>query len=181
MADWTWVLQGGPTTITTTDALQFAGGSFNGAITVGEYQDSMHVDQNDEGLTDSSSGSGNNVKYVSTTQGLWTTTTDAITNLTTGEATLKVTFTHGTNVSTSAGKFYAHQTTTGDVPTNVTFWAYEADGTGTWTTAESSSDVLSLDDQTTSTDTHDFYVAVSASPVTIGSKDFTVYAEVTYQ
>lgn len=185
MAEWNWYLQGTTNTEIlgnpTDDVLQFAGGSFNAAITVDTYQTSMHVDAAGAGTTDNAAGdSPNNVKYISNTQGLWDTATEDITDLLTTEATLHILFTDASSVETSSAVFYAHQTATTDAPTSVSFWACEA-GDGSWTGAEGSGSSLSLDDQATSTTDHDFYVAVSAAPNSIGSKSFTLRAELTYQ
>lgn len=69
MATFTWYLQGtSPTTIDATDKFQFAGGTFDSAITVGAYNASSHVKSS--GNADDSSGNGpKNSKFISQTGG----------------------------------------------------------------------------------------------------------------
>ena len=69
MATFTWVLQGtSPTTIEATDIVQFAGATFDSAITVGSYNDSTHVESS-VGANDSSGNTPKNSKFISQTGG----------------------------------------------------------------------------------------------------------------
>jgi hypothetical protein len=181
MATFTWSLQGtADTTIEAgTDTVQFAGGSFDGSIIVGSHNDSTHV-KGSGGADDSSGNTPNNVKYISSTQGDWGDGTEGLGSMTTGEATLKINFAHGSAVSCSSVTFYAYDdTTTTNGPTGVTFYAAEQ-GDSSWTNAEGSGSALSLDDSGSST-SHDFYVACSCSPDSVGTKgDFALRMELTY-
>lgn len=187
MATFTWYLQGSSdTTIDATDKVQFANGTFDGPVTVGEYNDSTHV-KSSGGADDSSANTPNNVKFISATGGTggdsqadWGDGTEDLDQMLTSEATLKINFSHGSSVTTSSAIFYAYDgTTTTAVPTGVTFYAAEQ-GDANWTNAEGSAAALSLNDNTTAT-SHDFYVAVSASPESVGLKSaFKLRIELTY-
>jgi hypothetical protein len=59
--------------------------------------------------------------------------------------------------------------TTTNAPTGVTFYALES-GDAAWTNARVSRSALSIADSTTPATSHDFYVAVSASPESVGVK-----------
>lgn len=188
MATFTWYLQGtSDTTIEATDILQFAGsGGFDTAVTVGEYNDTTHVESS-VGADDSSGNTPNNVKFISASGGTggdsqadWGDGTEDLDAMLTSEATLKINFSHGSSVTTSSAIFYAYDgTTTTAVPTGVTFYAAEQGDTN-FTNAEGSAAALTLNDNTTAT-SHDFYIAVSASPDSVGEKtDFTLRIELTY-
>lgn len=180
MATFTWYLQGtSPTEIEETDNLQFAGGTFDSAITVGEYNSSTHV-ENNGGTEDSSGNTPNNVKYVASGTADWGDGTEDLNLMTTDEATLKINFSDASSVTTTENIFYAYDgSTTTEVPTGVTFYAAEQ-GDSAWTNAEGSAAALSIDDDTAAT-SHDYYIAVSASPESVGLKDaFTMRMELTY-
>ncbi len=166
MATFTHYLQGSTdTTITSTDRLQFAGGTFDSAITVGEYNDSTHV--KDDTDSDKSSGnSPNNNKYGTISS--WP--------ISTGDCALKINFSHSSSVETQNAIFYAYDgsdTTAG--PSNVTFYAAEGGVSSSWTNAEGSGSALALADNTSAATSHDFYLAVSASPDTVGTKTGNMY------
>lgn len=181
MATFTWSLQGTTDTVVdATDVVQFAGsGGFDSKITVGEYNDTTHV-ASSGGAEDSSGNTPNNVKYISSTEGDWGNGTELITAILDSECTLKVNFSDASSVSTSAAVFYAYDgTTTTAVPTGVTFQAFES-GDSTWTNAEGSAAALALTDQAAAT-SHDFFIATSASPESVGLKDsFSLRIELTY-
>lgn len=187
MATFTWYLQGSSdTTIEATDKVQFSDGTFGNPITVGEYNDGTHV-QSSVGADKSSGNTPNNVKFISASGGTggdsqadWGDGTEDLDQMTTGEATLKINFSHGSSVTTSAAKFYAYDgSTTTAAPTGVTFYAAEQ-GDAAWTNAEGSAAALSLDDNTAAT-SHDFYIACSASPESVGEKSaFSLRIELTY-
>lgn len=187
MATYTWTLQGtSPTTLGATDTLQFAGGTFDSSIAVGSYNDSTHVKAS--GGTDSSSGNTpNNVKFISATGGTggdsqadWGDGTEDLDQITTAECTLKINFSDASSVTTTSHIFYAYDgSTTTAVPTGVTFYAAEQ-GDANWTNAEGSAAALTINDDTAAT-SHDYYIAVSASPESVGLKDsFTLRSELTY-
>lgn len=187
MATFIWYLQGtSDTTIEATDIVQFAGASFDSAITVGSYNDSTHVESSG-GADDSSGNTPNNVKFISASGGTggdsqadWGDGTEDLDGMLTGEATLKINFSDASSVTTSSATFYAYDgSTTTAVPTGVTFYAAEQGDTN-FTNAEGSGSALSLTDQSAST-SHDFYIAVSASPESVGEKTaFKLRIELTY-
>jgi hypothetical protein len=65
MATFTWYLQGAsPTTIGATDKVQFAGGTFDSAITVSAYNGSTHVKSSAD-ADSSSANTPKNSKFIS--------------------------------------------------------------------------------------------------------------------
>lgn len=187
MATYTWVLQGtSPTTIEATDLVQFANGSFDGAITVGAYNDSTHVESSG-GADDSSGNTPNNVKFISAAGGTggdsqadWGDGTEDLDQILDAECTLKITFADASSVAITNHIFYAYDgSTTTAVPTGVTFYAAES-GDANWTNAEGSAAALTITDSSAAT-SHDFYIAVSASPESVGDKTaFALRDELTY-
>lgn len=180
MATYTWYLQGTSDTNIGDDILQFAGGTFDSAITVGEYNDSTHVEDESTSADNSDGKIPNNVKYVASGTGDWGDGTESLANILDGECTLKINFAHGSAVAVSSHTLYAYDgTTTTEVPTGVTFQCAEG-GDAAWTNAEGSASALAIDDSSSST-SHDFYIAVSASPESVGEKtDFVIRDELTY-
>lgn len=175
MASFTHDLQGDTDTeITSTDLLQFAGGSFDGKITVGEYNDSTHVKADDD--SDKSDGNTpNNVKYISSSEGDWGDGTEDIDQITDSECTLKINFSHDSSVETENATFYAYDgSDTSNGPSDVTFYAFESGDTD-WTNAEGSGSALDLDDNTSADTSHDFFIAASASPDSVGLKSGNKY------
>lgn len=180
MADYTWYLQGvSPTTIGA-DILQFAGATFNSAITVGAYNDSTHVEDESTGADNSSGNTPNNVKYVASGTADWGDGTESLADITDAECTLKVNFAHASAVAVTNHIFYAYDgTTTTAVPTGVTFQCAEQ-GDASWTNAEGSASALTVTDSASAT-SHDFYIACSASPESVGEKTaFVLRSECTY-
>ena len=171
MATFTHYLQGtSDTEITSTDTLQFAGGSFDGKITVGDYNDSTHVKADDD--SDKSSGNTpNNNNY-----------NDASLPIADGDCALKINFSHSSSVQTESAIFYAYDgSTTTDAPTDTTFYAAEGADDSSWTNAEGSGSALTLADNSSAATSHDFYIAVSASPDSVGEKTGNMYRmELTY-
>lgn len=167
--------------------MQFAGsGGFDSKVTVGAYNDTTHVKSN-VGADDSSGNTPNNVKFISATGGTggdsqadWGDGTEDLDQITNAEATLKINFSDASSVITESAIFYAYDgSTTTAVPTGVTFYAAEVGDTN-WTNAEGSAAALALTDQSTGT-SHDFYIACSASPESVGFKDaFELAIELTY-
>lgn len=180
MAAFTWYLQGSSdTTIEATDKVQFAAGTFDSPIVVGEYNGSTHV-KSAAGTDDSSGNNPNNVKYISSSTADWGDGTESLDQMLASEATLKINFSDASSVTTSSAVFYAYDgTTTTNGPTDVTFYAAEQ-GDSSWTNAEGSGSALSLDDNAAST-SHDFYIACSTSPDSVGEKTaFSLRIELTY-
>jgi len=186
MATFTWTGQGTDsattnTTIGATDVLRFSGSSFSTPVVVSAYQDSTHVENS--GGTEQCTTHINNCKYVSSGNininggGLQTLKGN---NLTTAKGTLKINFADASSVATSSAIFYAYDgSTTTAVPTGVTFQAAEQGNTA-WTAASGSGAALSLADQSAGT-SHDFFIACSASPSSVGEKTaFKLRIELTY-
>ena len=180
MATYTWVLQGTtPTTIGATDIIQFAGATFDSAITVGAYNDSTHVESS-AGVNDSEGNSPKNSKYLTSS------TVDVgagsvnLNTVSTANCPLKINFAHDSAVAVTNHILYAYNgTTTTAAPTGVTFYAAEQ-GDSTWTNAEGSAAAVSVADSAAAT-SHDFYFLISASPESVGEKtDFVLRDELTY-
>lgn len=181
MASFTYTMQGtAPTTIPSDGVVEFAGaGGFGSKVSVNAYQSSMHV--RSAANADLSAGNApKNTKFL--TSG----TVDvgggsvALSSLATSDAPLKVNFAHGAAVITEDALFYAYDgATPADPPDGVDFRAAEI-GDAAWTEAEGSAAALALDDQGSNT-SHDFFLAVSASPTSVGLKtDFALRLELTY-
>ena len=187
MATYTWYLQGvSPTTLGATDILQFAGAAFDDAITVGEYNDTTHVESS-VGADASSGNTPNNVKFISQTgggggdsQADWGDGTEDLDAITDAECTLKINFTHTSAVAVTDHIFYAYDgSTTTNAPVGVTFVAAEQ-GDPNFTAAEGSAAAVSIGDSG-SAESHDFYIACSVSPDSVGEKtDFVLRDELTY-
>lgn len=188
MATFTFTLQGtSGTTIGATDVLQFAGsGGFDSKVTVGQYNDSTHV-RNSGGSELSGGNSPRNVKFISQAGGGggdseadWGDGTEDIDQILDSECTLLINFSDASSVEITGAIFYAYDgTTTTNGPTGVTFHAFESGDTN-WTGAEGSGSALALADKTAAT-SHDYFIAVSASPDSVGLKsDFTLRIELTY-
>lgn len=169
MATFTHYLQGSSDTeITDSDKLQFAGGDFGSRISVDEFNDSTHVE--DDGGSDKSDGnSPNNNNYD-----------DESLPLSDGDCALKITFDHDTSVEIEDAEIYAHDS--GDSSASVSgVDIYMAEsGDSDWTNAEGDGDALSLGDKTTADTSHDFYVGYTAGPTEVGEKDWTYTIELTY-
>lgn len=188
MATFTWELQGStPTTIEATDIVQFAGaGGFDSKVTVGEYNDTTHVESS-IGADDSSGNTPNNNKFISQAGGTggdsqadWGDGTEDLDAILDAECAIKINFSDASSVITESAIFYAYDgSTTTDAPVGVTFVAAEG-GDANWTAAEGSGSAVSLTDQSTNT-SHDFFIAASVSPDSVGLKDsFTLRCELTY-
>lgn len=169
----------------------FGGSSFGANITVGAYQDSTNAGNGDPG-TDQ--GAMNNVKYLtSSTMSLngagSANITDA--NLAANDCTLKVNFSHTSAVATTGARLYSYDgTTTTTEAVGVAAYAFERGVSATaWTQINSDSgniggdnsgERLALADQSSGT-SHDYYVAVSASPESVGAKtSFDLGVALTY-
>jgi hypothetical protein len=151
-------------------------------VTVAAWQDETHIGSADPGTDQCGTNHSNNVKYISGTQydsGGGTETLND-TNLVATECTLQVLFTDASSVATSSARFYAYDgTTTTTEAVGVEVFAFQQGVTATsWTdinddSANSGGDNagqrLDLSDQGAATD-HTFYIAVSASPESVGAK-----------
>lgn len=179
MADFTWELQGSdPTTIGETDKVQFAGGTFDSPITVDEYNSSTHVE--DTGGDDESAGnSPYNSRYLTASTVDMGSGSVALSSVSTANVPLKINFSDDVSVVTSDTIFYAYDgTTPANGPDGVSFFAAEQ-GDSTWTDAEGSGDAVEIEDQSTAL-SHDYFLLVSASPESVGEKNFALRIELTY-
>lgn len=185
-ATFTWELQGvSPTAIgvVATDELEFAGGTFGSKVTVGAYNDSTHV-RTLPSTDKSSANTPENNKWISATTGDWGDGTENMDQILDAECALKVNFAHGSSVITENAILFAYQqgAATTVPPVDVTFQALER-GDTTWINADGSGAALGLNDNTTAT-SHDFFIAVSASPDAVGLKDsvgdFAIRMELDY-
>ena len=180
MPTFTHELQGTtPTTIAATDTLQFAGGAFDGKITVDEYNDSTHV-KTDADADKSSANTPRNNKYLtSSTVSIDGAASSDLDAATTSDCALKINFSDSASVTTSDAKFYAYDgTTTTSAPVGLTVQAAEQ-GDASWTACGGSAAALTLDDNTAAT-SHDFFILVSASPTSVGAKTGKYRIELTY-
>ena len=171
--------------IEATDKIQFANGVFDGKITVGEYNDSTHV-KSSVGADDSAANTPNNVKFISQagggggdSQADWGDGTEDLDAMTTGEATLKINFADASSVITEDAVLYAYDgSTPATGPVGVTIVAAEVGDTN-FTNIEGSGSPLAIDDDGAAT-SHDYYIAVSASPDSVGAKTGKLRIELTY-
>jgi len=166
-----WKLQGTTaTTIDETDSIAFSDGTFGHPIQVGSYNDGTHV-RSSAGVDDSASNSPHNTKYLtSTTMSLNGGASANLSTLTTGNSPLKITVTESVNITVTDIKMYAYDgTTTTNAPSGMNVYLAEQ-GDSSWTQAHGSGNALTLDDRSTAATSHDFYVAISASPTSVGVK-----------
>jgi hypothetical protein len=182
--DWyggNFVNQISPAESGTYDTLGHFGAGFGLSIRVGQYNDTSWV-TNDNGTAQN--GQVPNVKFASLT-GCYTPSIVAarlLTDLATSEATLGIRLITDSSVQTQNSSFRAFDRVSIDnAPSGVTIKAFEikAGGSGDsqWTTIAGTG-ALTLDDHTTASGTHIWYVAVTASPNSIGEKrDIGYYFE----
>lgn len=187
MATFTWNYYGGAgpawTDISTNTVVFSGSGGITTPITVGTWNDETHIGNGDPGTDQCGANHCRNVKYVSSTQfdldGGGTETLND-TNLVATECTLRIDFTDASSVATSNGRFYTFDGSTTTVEAvGIEAYAFEQGVSATtWTQVNDDSgniggdntgERLALGDQSAST-THNFYVAVSARPETVGSK-----------
>jgi len=162
--------------------VQFAGGAFDGAVTVGAFQDSTHNEY--PSSVDVSAGVGRNNKW----RGGALVSLDgggdvALNTITSGQCTLRYIFTHGCAVAITSHIFYAYDGTTpatgpgGDDAMEC--FAFEFGDTN-WTLTSGNNFTVSITDSGSDTQ-HNFSVGVSCSPKTVGTKtNFALRSELTY-
>lgn len=152
-------------------------------ITVASYQDGTHIGNGDPGTDQCGANHANNVKYLtgstmSVNGGGSENITDA--NLAATECTLRVHFTDAASVATSSGRFYTYDgTTTTTEAVGIDAYAFERGvSASAWTQVnddsgniggDNTSERLGLSNQTAATE-HTFFLAVSASPESVGGK-----------
>lgn len=177
-----WKLQGTTaTTIDSTDFIQFSDGTFDNPITVNSYNGGTHV-RSSGGADDSSANSPRNVKYISSNQADWGDGTETVANITNAECTLDITISESVSISVTDISFYAYDgTNTVNAPVGMTVQAFEKGDTA-WKQIHGSANALVLDNKTTPATSHHFYIALSASPTSVGVKSANkVRIEFTYQ
>lgn len=186
MATFVFTLQGtSPTTIDATDKIQFAGASgFDSQITVGEYNDTTHVESS-VGANDSSGNTPNNNKFISQAGGTggdsqadWGDGTEDIDQITNAEATLKINFSHGSAVALTNVKLYTYVTSDATPITDLDVRLAEVGDTN-FVQAEGSGAALTLNDSASNT-SHDKYVLASVSPESVGEKTGKLKMTLTY-
>jgi hypothetical protein len=178
----TWKLQGtSDTTIDATDSIAFSDGTFDNPIQVSSYNDGTHV-RSSGGADDSDGNTPNNVKYIASGTGDWGDGTESLDNITDGECTLKITIAESVSITVTDITMYAYDgTTTTNAPSGMTVQMAEQ-GDAAWTEAHGSGSALSISDSDTPATSHDFYVAISASPSSVGVKSANkCRIEFTYQ
>lgn len=158
---------------------------FNGAawgtnVVVGSYQDTTHVsDSSDTHLC--TTNHVHNVKYLtSTTMSLDGAGSANLSTLTTGNSPWKFNFSDGSSVATTSGLFYFYDgTTDATAMSGVTVQAAEGGTTSTWVAANGSGSALSLANQGAAT-SHDFFIAASLTPTSVGAKTGKCKISLTY-
>ena len=100
--------------------------------------------------------------------------------LLTTECPLKINFSHGSSVVTTAATFFCYDgTTPATAPTDVNVYACEQTD-ASWTAVGGSANTLALDDNTTAT-SHDFFIALSVLLTAVGIKTaFKMKFQLTY-
>lgn len=164
-----------------TDHIWLNGLTYGTNVITGRYQDSTHVADSSDVQRDTTS-SVNNTKYASqSTVKINGAAAVSVSTLTSGTVPFKFRFAHTSAVDTAEVKFYAYDGATDATPMQgVNFYAYEAYGAETgWTAANGVGSALALREYTDNT-THDWFVAISASPTSPGAKAGAVKLTLTY-
>lgn len=182
MATFTWYVYTTTWTDVSTYTIVFSGDASNLAtpITVGTWNSGTHLGNGDPGTDQCGATHANNVKYINSTQAEWDVSTEDLTAMLATEATLRIFFTDASSVATSSARFYAYDgTTTTAEAVGIEAYAFEQGvAATTWTQinddsgnigGDNTSERLTLSDQAAGTE-HNFYIAVSARPETVGSK-----------
>lgn len=193
MATFTWNYWGstGPAwTDISTNTIVFSGtGGLTNPVTVASWNDETHIGSGDPGTDQCGTNHSNSVKYINSTQFDNGSGTQDLndTNLTNQECVLQIEFTDASSVSITNARFYAYDGTTVTTEAvgvdcaafeqgqSATSWTVINDDTtsGALTTGsiggDNSGERLDLADQGAATD-HTYYIAVSASPETVGGK-----------
>lgn len=167
----TWALRSTTTdtTIDSTDSLAFSDGTFGNAITVNAYNGGSHV-RSSAGANDSSAVTTRNVKYIASGTADWGDGTESLTDITDAECTLKLTIAYDTEITVTDISLYGYDGTTDATgPVGMTVQLAEQ-GDAAWTTTTGNDGVLAIADSDTPATSHDFFVAVSASPTSVGVK-----------
>jgi len=156
-----------------------SGTSFGSNIIVGSYQDGTHVSDSNDVQKDLAA-SVNNTKYLTaSTVSINGGGSVNLNTVTSGTAPFLFRFTHGSSVATTGAAFYAYDGVTDATPmSGITFQAAEVGDTN-WAAANGSGAALSLDNQGSATQ-HDFWLVLSATPLSTGAKVGSVKLTLTY-
>jgi hypothetical protein len=161
------------------DTLGFFGAGFGFSIRVGEWNQSSFV-TNDNGTTNF--GQVPNLRFANTSGTFVAGETVAreLLEVDNDEATLRIRLNTDSSVQTQNASFRAFdRLSINSNPSGVTIRAAEIDkpnpsvrGSGDtfWTTIAGSGSTLALADQTAASSVHDWYLAITASPTSIGEK-----------
>ena len=182
--------------------LGFYGGGFGYSVPVGEYQDSTFITNS----TGTAQGPQvDNLKYYSDTSGIVNGASSgvALTAIPNYLSTLNIRFTHSSAIRTQNVKFRVYdRSSINNDPSGVTCKVAElihpdtnqtnnGSGDTSWVTVHGSDTILDLvaspgvsgerpNGSSTSATQHDWYLAITASPDSIGSKLFAGYVELEY-
>lgn len=159
-----------PTTVEAGDFVAFSNGTFGEPVVATEFNGGTHV-RSSVGADDSTANTPNNVKYVASGTADWGDGTESLDLITDAEATLKITLTESVSITVTGITMYGFDgTTPATAPVGMDVYLAEV-GDTTWTNADGSGSALSLSDSSTPATDHYFYVAISASPSSVGTKD----------
>lgn len=160
----TYTLQGKTDKNIDSYSLFFTGHNRN-PIVVGQYQaQTVLKDGNDYVHLDSLP---NNVQYVSATTANWRQGVELLTQLENDQATIKVTATFEIPITITQANLYVYEANQATAPENMTVYAVEA-GQSTWQNIGGSDNALTLSAKEQPATTHEWYVALSATPTTNG-------------
>lgn len=165
-------------TISSGSHIGFFGENFGESVPLDNYQ-STTVSTNSLGTIND--GALPNVKFINTTQGDWGSGTQNLTLLSSSDATLHIQLTSGSafrlqavNLYAYSGSFAVGPTGSGSIsasaPPDANIMGYEAGGANaSWTYMSGSVAPLALTPHINSAvQNHDYYVAISASPIVTG-------------
>lgn len=165
-------------TIPSGSRIGFFGENFGESVPLDNYQGTTVV-TNDTGTINS--GVLPNVKFINTTQGDWGDGTQNLTLLSSGSATLHIRLTSGSASRLQAVNLYAYSgsfavgpagagSISASAPPDANIMGFEVGGENTtWTYMSGSAAPLALTPHISSAqEDHDYYVAISASPMVTG-------------
>lgn len=179
----------------------FFGDTFGQSVNVSEYQNSSYITDSD-GLFQGPQI--NNVKFVHPASGSINGLTPInVLNIPNYLATLKISFSHGSAVTTQNARFRCYdRNNINNNPSGVVCMAYETihpntsqattgSGSASWTNIQGSGSVLSMtaspglsglrpNGPSTSSTQHDWYLCLSQSPSSVGNKTTAGYFSVEY-
>lgn len=178
MATFAW--EGGDhvTSLPSNLKLGFYGPTFGDTIAIGEYQESNHATNTGA----ENSGSIPSARYVLASGSSWTywsggaqgAGSGSVNTIPSGCCTLHIQFTHGSAVNTQNGRFFSYDgSDPANSSTSVSNKGFEH-GDSSWADCDIEEGYISLDNQGSS-DTHDFYVAVTATPLSAGAHTDVAY------